>query len=812
MTLSKLADLFRRKPVAREVANTLSQPKMQALNPMDPLSAMGAIVEDDDGQLSVPNSFREAPMLDIGDFPHIATREAFVGDAALPKSKYVADSLTGQGTPDVKNAWSAYEVPAALQAWYNSQSFIGYQACALMAQNWLVDKVCTMPGEDAVRNGYEITIADEDDEAFTSLGMEQADVVKQIKEADEKTHGIAEQLIQFWRFKEIYGIRVCVFDVKSDDPDYYSKPFNIDGVTKGSYRGIKQIDPYWMMPVLAGAETVDPTDRHFYEPSYWVIGGKKYHRSHLIIGRASVPADILKPTYIFGGIPLTQRIYERIYASERTANEGPLLAMTKRTTVLHTDLAKMEAQPQKFMSRLLKWVGLRDNYGVKAVGIGDVVEQFDTSLADLDAVIMTQYQLVAAIGQVPATKLLGTSPKGFNATGEFEMKSYHERLESVHTFMDPLLARHHELLVKSIFGVEIPIKAVWNRVDSYTALELANLNALKVDAGVKLLDAGVISPDEERNRIKGDDLSGYNHLDDADASDVMGATPENEAKLQTATAKTDAAQAQGTAAGAKVTMAEGHEQGESDAIQPHLDSLRAALGGQEGTVDGVGLKSRLEALQSALAGTPNAPEDLRAAIHTLASAMGMKAAMGTVGDTIRGTPPGTKGVTRRQFADHGKTFVTGDTSSAGLIAEGGAQYTQRVMPRVRLGRLSVAIENPVDSIRAGTASDGTEWRTQMKYAYGYIVGTLGADGDEVDAFIGPNLGSRVAYVVNQVDPVTRGFDEHKIMLGFDSEDEALQAYSDSFQKGWDGFDSIVTMPWDDFLRWVRDEDMTGKPA
>jgi hypothetical protein len=32
--------------------------------------------------------------------------------------------------------------------------------------------------------------------------------------------------------------------------DYYEKPFNPDGITEGSYKGISQVDPYWMMPML----------------------------------------------------------------------------------------------------------------------------------------------------------------------------------------------------------------------------------------------------------------------------------------------------------------------------------------------------------------------------------------------------------------------------------------------------------------------------------------------------------------------------------------------------------------------------------
>ena len=57
---------------------------------------------------------------------------------------------------------------------------------------------------------------------------------------------------------------------------------------------------------------------------------------------------------------------------------------------------------------------------------------------------MSQYQLVAAAANVPATKLLGTTPKGFNATGEYEEASYHEELESIQANdLSRLLARHH---------------------------------------------------------------------------------------------------------------------------------------------------------------------------------------------------------------------------------------------------------------------------------------------------------------------------------------------------------------------------------
>lgn len=45
-------------------------------------------------------------------------------------------------------------------SWFGSQGFVSYQIAAIIGQHWLVDKACTMPGEDAIRKGFEITIND----------------------------------------------------------------------------------------------------------------------------------------------------------------------------------------------------------------------------------------------------------------------------------------------------------------------------------------------------------------------------------------------------------------------------------------------------------------------------------------------------------------------------------------------------------------------------------------------------------------------------------------------------------------------------
>lgn len=437
------------------------------------------------------------------------------------KFRHAMDSgAGGGGALPIKSAFinNGYNIPSQQINWYSSQGFIGWQMAAIFAQHWLVAKACMMPARDAVRNGYEITIND---------GTEVSDEVLDALRKTDVAYKLNQNLIELVYMGRIFGIRIAIFIIESDDPDYYYKPFNPDGITPGSYKGISQIDPYWMTPQLDSESAGNPASPYFYVPTWWSISGKLYHRTHLIIYKTEDLADILKPTYIYGGIPVPQKIYERVYAAERVANEAPLLALTKRTDVVKCDVAQFLANEEKSSERLNLWVQNRDNYGIKTIDKeSEDMMQFDTSLTDLDAVIMTQYQLVAAAANVPSVKLIGTSPKGFNATGEYEEASYHEELESIQTHdLSPLLERHHLLVIRSEIAPKFNIKpfsttVTWNSLDAMTAKEQAELNKIKADTAQVLSGVGAIDGMDERKRIINDPESGYTGLE-SDAPEIQ---------------------------------------------------------------------------------------------------------------------------------------------------------------------------------------------------------------------------------------------------------------------------------------------------
>lgn len=143
-------------------------------------------------------------------------------------------------------------------------------------------------------------------------------------------------------------------------------------------------------------------------------------------------------------------------------------------------------------------------------------------------------------------------------------------------------------------------------------------------------------------------------------------------------------------------------------------------------------------------------------------------------------------------ADKVLAIVSGQVDKAKAEAEARTDTNpsdaQKEAENYRKGKFAwngqtIAVENPKGSERTGKGEDGAEWRTVMPATYGYFLGTVGSDGDHVDVFMGDTLDAPSFWVINQVQPDSAKFDEHKVVAGVTSADEAKRIYLDSFSDG-----------------------------
>lgn len=127
--------------------------------------------------------------------------------------------------------------------------------------------------------------------------------------------------------------------------------------------------------------------------------------------------------------------------------------------------------------------------------------------------------------------------------------------------------------------------------------------------------------------------------------------------------------------------------------------------------------------------------------------------------------------------------------------------------------MPIGIENPEGSVRKGKG-----WENVMKAHYGFFTGVKGADGDQLDLFVKPKLTQdaldniQSVFVVDQINPSTKIFDEAKVMLGYKSLAAARKAYLENYTKGWRGLGAITEIPLADFKARIETGEAWDSPV
>lgn len=480
----------------------------------------GFNVELNNDSMGIDEIIAQSIQRRITDFSQVAVSNGRVS-AMDEKTAAMDDGESLSGKDAINNRFNQYDgrnISDHILSYYASKGFMGYQCYAILGQNKWISKALCMPVKDALRPGFVFTKEEKENEDNTNDDTEE--IIKKFDEVSEEmrlNHKLEQWVIDSRQFGVGYALPVI------DDPEWdLSKPFNIDGVKPGTYKGIKIIDPFWIRPALTSQSAYDVSSINFFEPDFYMIGNNQaIHKSHLIKLIFKEVPDILKPTYYYGGMSLTQMIYEQVFLAEQTSKEAPKLVQNKRLLIMSGSMEEAVRNTERFESKLKALLEARNNYGVYLTDINENVQQIETSLMEFPELISTQYLLIAGIAEIPYTKFLGTTPKGFNATGEYEMKSYIQMLKSLQENFSPLLRRHIELLSMSLYGEKQDISFRFNEIDMPTEQENAQVNAVQTQTLNSLLESGIISSEEARKWLKMDDNSGFSWIDDELPEDLQ---------------------------------------------------------------------------------------------------------------------------------------------------------------------------------------------------------------------------------------------------------------------------------------------------
>lgn len=162
----------------------------------------------------------------------------------------------------------------------------------------------------------------------------------------------------------------------------------------------------------------------------------------------------------------------------------------------------------------------------------------------------------------------------------------------------------------------------------------------------------------------------------------------------------------------------------------------------------------------------------------------------------------------KQAEDQAATSPNNDLPEPTEAQKKAGNYTKG---HYRVRGFGVTIENPSGSTRTGKDTTGKEWETTMNHSYGYFKKTVGAEGDNIDLFMSKNPSKGKTFIIDQVDPNTGEFDEHKVMMGFNSEQEARDAYLSNYEPGWKGLKDITEVTDQELKSWLNTEANNKKP-
>ena len=393
--------------------------------------------------------------------------------------------------------------------------FVGYGVLSGLTQNGLIRAGVEMRSDEMTRKWGEFVSGGEDENTDETADDDKDEKIKALEKA-AKRFKLKETFNKAASFCGYFGGCLGYIDTGEKNEDL-SNPLLLTPQTfqKGSFKGIKLIEPYNISPGIY--DSVNPLAHDYYKPSVWFIQGVAVHESRLLYFAENELPVMLKPAYNFFGLSLAQKVLDAV--SHYTANRESAARLLQKysLTVFKTDMESVLSGgfDSNLQRRIQYFIQNRDNDGCAAIDKNseDLVIM-TTSLSGVTDLVRQSMEYVAAMFNEPVTKMWGISPAGFN-TGDADLQNHYDNIESLQQkiFSEPI-NRICKILQMNEFGEidnSIGFKfAPLSEADK--AQQVAN-NKTKAETASIYSELGALAPEEIRQNLIDDPDSGYNNLE-----------------------------------------------------------------------------------------------------------------------------------------------------------------------------------------------------------------------------------------------------------------------------------------------------------
>lgn len=350
----------------------------------------------------------------------------------------------------------------------------------------------------------------------TSSGdKDKSDVIAKI-EAELTRHKIQDKFRRLAELDGFFGRGHLFIDVGVQG-DLLKVPLYLQPQTikKGSLKAFRVVEPQWVYPAVYNAS--NPLGDDFYRPTTWWSMATEVHRTRLIPFISRAMPDMLKPAFAFGGLSMSQMIMETVNNWRQTRDSVSRLIHSFSTSVLKTDMSSIleSGSELDLTKRAALFNQFRDNSGLFVVGTNEEFQNISAPLGTLDHLQAQAQEHVGSIAQIPMVVWLGVDPSGLNASSEGTLQVWSQRVHSMqeHLFNDPLKTVIDVIQLDQFGVIDPEIVFTFEPLKEASEEDKGKADKNEAEIDVLYVNAGVLSPDEMRQKLAAQPDSPYAGID-----------------------------------------------------------------------------------------------------------------------------------------------------------------------------------------------------------------------------------------------------------------------------------------------------------
>jgi len=364
--------------------------------------------------------------------------------------------------------------------------------------SWIVAAAVDAIPEDMTRCGIDMAGLDPDE--ITSL------------ESEMTTLAIWDRLCENGKWARLYGGSLAVILIEGQD---LATPLRPEAVGKGQFKGLLILDRWMVSPPVGDVVTEYGPDMGkpmFYNviADYAAIPKAKIHYSRVIRMEGADLPFYQRVAENGWGLSVLEPLWDRLISFDSaTVGTGQLVYKAHLRVMKIKDLRSIIAAGGPALAGLKAQIEFtrmaQTNEGITVLDAEDDFDTHQYSFSGLsDVLIQFAQQLSGATG-IPLTRLFGQSPAGLNATGDGEMKQYHEKVkQKQEKELRTALHRLLSVLSMSTLGKPLPddFSFEFRNLQEMNEVEKSDVGSKTVDAVAKAVDAQIIKPSTAMKELK----------------------------------------------------------------------------------------------------------------------------------------------------------------------------------------------------------------------------------------------------------------------------------------------------------------------